>query len=181
MKLLILASGTGTLAQAVFDAGFEIVSVVSDKPDAPVIARAISAGLNTKVIPFTTPRSDWDKELLNYVASINPDLVVSLGFMRILNPEFVSKFKVINSHPSLLPKFPGAHAVRDALAAGVNVTGCTVHWVDQGMDTGQVIAQREVEIAPNDDEASLHERIKIVERNLIVETIKNLISLEKLN
>ena len=97
MKLLILASGTGTLAQAVFDAGFEIVSVVSDKPDAQVIARAISAGLNTKVIPFTTPRSDWDKELLNYVASLNPDLVVSLGFMRILNPEFVSKFKVINS------------------------------------------------------------------------------------
>ena len=174
MKLLLLASGTGTLAQAVIDAGFEIVSVISDSPGAQVIERAKAAGINTKVITFREPRADWDLELLKYVESVNPDLVVSVGFMRILNSEFVTKLKVINSHPSLLPNFPGAHAVRDALAAGRSHTGCTVHWVDQGVDTGKIIAQRTVEIAPNDDESSLHERIKIVERKLIVETIKEL-------
>ena len=94
--------------------------------------------------------------------------------MRILSSEFVSKFKVINSHPALLPNFPGAHAVKDALAAGATQSGCTVHWVDAGVDTGQVIAQAAVDVLPGDDEASLHERIKIVERQLIVETIKSL-------
>ena len=94
--------------------------------------------------------------------------------MRILSAEFVNRFKVINSHPALLPKFPGAHAVRDALAAGAKETGCTVHWVDAGVDTGPVIAQVSVAIEPNDDEASLHERIKIAERKLIVETIRKL-------
>ena len=128
----------------------------------------------TKLIPFRKPRAEWDQELINYVQSVSPDLVVSVGFMRILSSEFASKFKVINSHPALLPNFPGAHAVRDALSAGVNQTGCTVHWVDAGVDTGQVIAQRIVDVLPNDDEASLHERIKIVERQLIVETIKSL-------
>jgi phosphoribosylglycinamide formyltransferase-1 len=94
--------------------------------------------------------------------------------MRILNSDFVSTFKVINAHPALLPAFPGAHAVRDALAAGVNITGCTVHWVDEGIDTGKIIAQAEVSVSPDDDESSLHERIKIVERELIVKTIKEL-------
>ena len=174
MKLLLLASGAGTLAQAVIDAGFEIVSVISDSPGAQVIERAKAAGINTKVITFREPRADWDLELLKFVESVNPDLVVSVGFMRILNSEFVTRFKVINSHPALLPNFPGAHAVRDALAAGVPQTGCTVHWVDEGMDTGKVIAQVAVDISPEDDEASLHERIKIVERKLIVNTIKGL-------
>lgn len=174
MKLLLLASGTGTLAQSVIDSGFEIVSVVSDTNDAQVIQRAKAANINAKVIAFRKPRAEWDLELFKYVESVNPDLVVSLGFMRILNSEFVTKFKVINSHPSLLPKFPGAHAVRDALAAGVPQTGCTVHWVDQGVDTGKIIAQVKVDISPEDDEASLHERIKIVERKLIVKTIKEL-------
>ncbi|MFM8620803.1 MAG: phosphoribosylglycinamide formyltransferase [Candidatus Nanopelagicaceae bacterium] len=174
MKLLLLASGAGTLAQSVIDAGIEIVSVVSDTPDAQVIERAKAAGISTKVIAFKEPRADWDLALLKYVESVKPDLVVSVGFMRILNSEFVTKFKVINSHPALLPNFPGAHAVRDALAAGISETGCTVHWVDEGVDTGKVIAQVAVEISPNDDEASLHERIKIVERKLIVKTIKEL-------
>ena len=95
--------------------------------------------------------------------------------MRILSPEFVSHFKVINSHPALLPLFPGAHAVADALAAGVSRTGITVHWVDKGVDTGEVIAQQPVEILPNDDVASLHERIKIIERALIVSTIEKIV------
>lgn len=174
MKLLLLASGTGSLAQAVIDAGFEIASVVSDVPGAQVLDRAEAANIATKVIPFRKPREEWDQELISYVQSVSPDLVVSVGFMRILSSEFVSKFKVINSHPALLPNFPGAHAVKDALAAGATQTGCTVHWVDAGIDTGQIIAQVEVDVLPNDDQESLHERIKIVERKLIVEVIKSL-------
>ena len=174
MRLVLLASGSGSLAQSIIDAGFEIVAVVSDVSDAQVLQRANKAGITSKVIPFREPRTAWDSELLAYVDSLKPDLVVSVGFMRILGAEFVSKFKVINSHPALLPKFPGAHAVRDALAAGATKTGCTVHWVDQGMDTGEVIAQVEVEVLPTDDESTLHERIKIVERELIVKTIKEL-------
>ncbi len=174
MKLLLLASGTGSLAQAVIDAGFDIAAVVSDVPGAQVLDKAVAANIATKVIEFKKPREVWDSELIGYVESVNPDLVVSVGFMRILSAEFVSKFKVINSHPALLPNFPGAHAVRDVLAAKVKQTGCTVHWVDAGVDTGQVIAQVAVDVLPNDDEASLHERIKIVERQLIVQTIKSL-------
>ena len=174
MKLLLLASGTGSLAQAVIDAGFDIAAVVSDVPGAQVLDRAVAASIETKVIEFKKPREDWDSELIGYAESVNPDLVVSVGFMRILSAEFVSKFKVINSHPALLPNFPGAHAVRDALAAKVSQTGCTVHWVDAGVDTGQLIAQVAVDVLPTDDESSLHERIKIVERELIVNTIKSL-------
>lgn len=174
MKLLLLASGTGSLAQAVIDAGFEIASVVSDVPGAQVLDRAGAANIATKVIPFRKPREEWDQELISYVQSVSPDLVVSVGFMRILSSEFVSKFKVINSHPALLPNFPGAHAVKDAFAAGATQTGCTVHWVDAGIDTGQIIAQVEIDVLPNDDQESLHERIKIVERKLIVEVIKSL-------
>jgi phosphoribosylglycinamide formyltransferase-1 len=173
MKLLLLASGTGSLAQAVIDAGFDIAAVVSDIPGAQVLERATAANIATKVIEFKKPREAWDSELIEFVESVNPDLVVSVGFMRILSAEFVSKFKVINSHPALLPNFPGAHAVRDALAAKVSQTGCTVHWVDAGIDTGEVIAQVAVDVLPADNEASLHERIKIVERKLIVETIRN--------
>ena len=174
MKLLLLASGTGSLAQAVIDAGFEIASVVSDVPGAQVLDRAEAANIATKVIPLRKPREEWDQELISYVQSVSPDLVVSVGFMRILSSEFVSKFKVINSHPALLPNFPGAHAVKDALAAGATQTGCTVHWVDAGVDTGKVISQVKVAIEPGDDESTLHERIKIVERELIVQTLRDL-------
>lgn len=174
MKLLLLASGTGSLAQSIIDAEFNIAAVVSDVESAKVIDRASGAGIPVKVIPFKSPRSEWDRELFNYVSAVNPDLVVSVGFMRILSSEFVTRFKVINSHPALLPKFPGAHAVRDALKAGATETGCTVHWVDAGIDTGAIIAQERVLISPHDDEQSLHERIKIVERKLIVDVIGKL-------
>jgi phosphoribosylglycinamide formyltransferase-1 len=124
---------------------------------------------------MNSDRKSWDEELFLIVQSLNPTLVVSAGFMRILASEFVSTFKVINSHPSLLPKFPGAHAVRDALAAKAAVTGTTIHWVDAGIDTGKVIAQHEVPVLEDDTEALLHERIKIVERGLIVATISDLL------
>mgnify|MGYP003325621057 FL=1 len=174
MSILILASGSGTLAQALIDSQFDIKAIVSDVADAEVLNRGKRVGIPTQVISFRQPREEWNKELFEYVAKIDPDLVVSVGFMRILAPDFVRRFRVINSHPSLLPNFPGAHAVRDALAANVTETGCTVHWVDEGMDTGEIIAQQSIAIEPDDDLASLHERIKILERKLIVKVVKEL-------
>jgi len=180
MKIVLLASGSGSLAQAIIDAksagdlGLEILTVVSDR-DSEVLIRATSAGINTKHLPMTPDRDSWDTQLINYLSELKPDLVVSVGFMRILSKEFVEKFHTINTHPALLPNFRGAHGVRDALTAGATKTGATVHWVDAGVDTGAIIAQEEVEILPADDESTLHERIKIVERALIVETLKNFI------
>ena len=174
MSILILASGSGTLAQALIDSQFDIKAIVSDVADAEVLNRGKRVGIPTQVISFRQPREEWNKELFEYVAKIDPDLVVSVGFMRILAPDFVRRFRVINSHPSLLPNFPGAHAVRDALAANVTETGCTVHWVDEGMDTGEIIAQQSIAIEPDDDLASLHERIKILERKLVVKVVKEL-------
>ena len=147
---------------------------------AGVRAAAKAAGIPTYLIPIAVARQQWDKEIWDVGIELNPDLIVSAGFMRILSPEFVERFKVINSHPSLLPNFPGVHAVKDALLANVAMTGTTIHWVDSGVDTGEIIAQVEIAVVPNDDIASLHERIKIVERGLIVETISKLLpTLEK--
>ena len=174
MKLVLLASGNGSLAQALIDARFDIAGLVTDNPSAQVIERAKVTNIDCKIIPFQSPRAVWDREIEDAVAQLNPDLVVSVGFMRILSNSFVKRFKVINSHPALLPNFPGAHAVRDALSAGVKETGCTIHWVDEGVDTGEIIAQSKVEILPNDDVSTLHERIKVIERELIVETIRKL-------
>lgn len=173
-RIIILASGAGTLAQAIIDAtelDIEIVAVVSDRKDAEVLHRANVAGIQSEVIPVGSSRENWNSEIIKKVAAYMPDLVVSAGFMRILPPEFVNRFPTINIHPALLPEFPGAHAVRDALAAGVKITGATVHWVDAGVDTGAVITQMQVPVLSGDDEASLHERIKRVERGLIVATI----------
>ena len=174
MSILILASGSGTLAQSLIDAQFDIKAIVSDVAEAEVLNRGKKAGITTQVISFRQPREVWNQELFDYVAKVDPDLVVSVGFMRILAPDFVRRFRVINSHPALLPNFPGAHAVRDALAAKATETGCTVHWVDSGVDTGQIIAQERVLIESGDDEASLHERIKILERKLIVEVVRQI-------
>jgi phosphoribosylglycinamide formyltransferase-1 len=183
-RIVILASGSGTLAQAIIDAqlGADIVAVISDQRDAAVLDRAHKAHIETFTIPMLPDRSEWDRELETLIAALKPDLVVSAGFMRILSQRITDKFKIINSHPALLPLFPGAHAVRDALAAGATETGTTIHWVDAGVDTGQVIAQKRVDIYPDDTEESLHERIKIVERGLIVATIAALLpTLEKTN
>jgi len=173
-RIVILASGQGSLAQAIIDASdleIQIVAVVSDRADAQVLERAKKASINTTVVTLTADRQHWNKQLFESVDQYSPDLVVSAGFMRILSPDFVNHFPTINNHPALLPDFPGAHAVRDALAAGVSVTGTTVHWVDAGVDTGPIITQMEVPVLPGDTEATLHERIKKVERGLIVATI----------
>jgi phosphoribosylglycinamide formyltransferase 1 len=177
-RALILASGNGSLAQAIIDdaqLGGQIVAVVSDRADALVLERARSSDIPTHVIEMKSDRKVWDKEILECVNNLKPDLVISAGFMRILSPDFVQTFPTINSHPALLPFFPGAHAVRDALVAGVSETGTTIHWVDQGMDTGKIIMQARVSILPGDNEASLHERIKEVERGLIVAAIKEVL------
>ncbi|OAH58089.1 phosphoribosylglycinamide formyltransferase [Dietzia cinnamea] len=178
--MVLLASGSGTLAQSVLDdaaAGdcpYRVIALVSDR-DCEAVARADRAGVPTAVIrPGDHPdRAAWDLALAEAVGRFAPDWVVSAGFMRILGAEFLGRFadRVVNTHPALLPSFPGAHAVRDALAYGVRVTGCTVHLVDAGVDTGPVIAQRAVEILPDDTEPTLHERIKVVERELLVDVL----------
>ena len=181
MRVVLLASGSGSLAQSIIDArnsgklNIEILQLISDK-QSQAIERASAAGISTTYLPMVEDRYIWDTQLFATVEKLNPDLVVSVGFMRILAAPFVSKFPTINTHPALLPKFPGVHAVRDALNAGAQVTGSTVHWVDAGIDTGTVIAQKEVVVLPQDDESSLHERIKIVERELIVETLQSFIA-----
>jgi phosphoribosylglycinamide formyltransferase-1 len=132
--------------------------------------------LPTFVVPVDgfADRTQWDVALGEAIAAHQPDLVVSAGFMKLFGPSVLEAFSIVNTHPALLPSFPGAHAVRDALAYGVTVTGCTVHFVDAGVDTGPVIAQRAVAIEPADDEATLHERIKSVERDLLVDVVARL-------
>jgi len=184
-SVVIMASGDGSVAQAVFDAQskgvlaglIQIEKVISDQPDAGVLNRAKQAGIPTVTLPIKNfaDRSEWNRALIEEVANSIPWLVVSAGFMRILAPDFVSKFRTINTHPALLPAFPGAHAVAEALAAGVEVTGATVHYVDEGVDTGQIINQVSVEIHKGDTQALLHERIKIEERKILVQTIKELV------
>ncbi len=175
-RILLLASGTGSLAAAIFEAhnrgeiDADLVGLISDK-QSPALALARQYGVKDLYIPIFSGRTQWDEEMFDRTEEIKPDLVVSVGFMRILSPRYVTTFRAINTHPSLLPLFPGAHAVRDALAAGVRQTGTTVHWIDSGLDTGSVISQRSIEILSSDDESTLHERIKIVERALIVETL----------
>ena len=180
MRVVCLISGGGSNLQALIDwqtkgllGDAEIVGVVSNNVDAPGLERAKKANIPVSCLPHHhyPDRIEFDRALMQLIDGYQPDLIVLAGFMRILAADFVNTFPTINSHPALLPDFPGAHAVRDALAAGVSVTGTTVHWVDAGVDTGPIITQMEVPVLPNDDEATLHERIKKVERGLIVATI----------
>lgn len=183
-RLVVLVSGAGTNLQALLDAcadpayGAEVVAVGADRPDTGGTERAERVGLPTFTvcIPDYPSRGAWDAALTEAVAKHEPDLVVSAGFMKILGPRFLARFggRTVNTHPALLPSFPGAHAVRDALAYGVKVTGCTVHLVDEGVDTGPVIAQETVPVGGDDDEDSLHERIKRVERRLLVDVVGRL-------
>ncbi|WP_216842778.1 phosphoribosylglycinamide formyltransferase [Arthrobacter sp. NEB 688] len=185
MRLAVLVSGSGTNLQAVLDAteaagaagaSFEVVVVGADRDGTRGVGRAQERGIPTFVcrVPDHDSRADWDADLTRLVAAHEPDLVVSAGFMKVLGPVFLEAFRVVNTHPALLPSFPGAHGVRDALAHGVVVTGCTCHWVDAGVDTGPIIDQRAVRVAPGDDEGSLHERIKEQERAMLVEVLTSL-------
>ncbi|ROO90165.1 phosphoribosylglycinamide formyltransferase-1 [Actinocorallia herbida] len=181
-RLVVLVSGAGTNLQALLDAcadpayGAQVVAVGADRPGIAGLDRAERAGLPTFVaqVGDFPSRAAWDEALTALVAEHEPDLVVSAGFMKILGPRFLDRFTVVNTHPALLPAFPGAHAVRDALAYGVKVTGCTVHFVDAGVDTGPIIAQETVKVGWHDDEESLHEKIKQVERRLFIDVIGRL-------
>jgi len=183
-RIAVLLSGTGSLCAALLAATDEpgypatVVAVGSDR-DAEGLDHARRRGLPTFVCAVADhpDRGAWDRALAAELAAVDPDLVVSAGFMKIVGPAVLEAFggRLINTHPALLPAFPGAHAVRDALAAGVPVTGATVHVVDAGVDTGPVLAQREVAVLPGDDEARLHERIKHVERELLVQTVAELV------
>ncbi|MCA4754598.1 phosphoribosylglycinamide formyltransferase [Mycolicibacterium fortuitum] len=178
-RLVVLASGTGSLlasllAAAVDDYPARVVAVGTDRRCAAVdIAAAAGVPSYTVRLGDYADRSAWDTALTEVTAEHRPDLVVSAGFMKILGGQFLSRFpgRVVNTHPALLPAFPGAHAVPEALAYGVRVTGCTVHLVDSGMDTGPILAQQAVEVLDDDSEETLHERIKVVERRLLVDVL----------
>jgi phosphoribosylglycinamide formyltransferase 1 len=182
-RVAVLLSGTGSLCAALLAATddpaypAEVVAVGSDRAaDGLEHARRRGIPTFTCALREHPDRAAWDRALAGALAGYRPDLVVSAGFMKLVGPAVLGAFggRLINTHPALLPAFPGAHAVRDALTAGVDVTGSTVHWVDAGVDTGPVIAQREVPVLPGDDEDRLHERIKAVERTLLVETVAQL-------
>jgi len=183
LSVVALISGSGSNLRALLEAannplnGFKVIAVGSDNA-ADGLAHAELFGVPTFVVTPSAfeSREKWADVLYDNVMHFNPDLVVLAGFMKILPPAFVGALSpnLINTHPSLLPAFPGAHAVRDALDAGVKVTGVTIHVVDEGVDTGPHIAQREVEVLSDDNEYDLHERIKSVERELLVETVKQI-------
>lgn len=180
-RLVVLVSGSGTLLQALLDAitvgavPAEVVAVGADRPGIEGLARAQRAGIPTFAHPFPRggDRAAWDLELTELVAAHAPDLVVSAGFMKLVGARFLARFggRMINTHPALLPAFPGVHGPRDALAYGVKVSGATVFMVDAGVDTGRILAQEPVRVLPDDTATTLHERIKVVERALLIDTV----------
>ena len=181
-RLVVLASGTGSLLQALLDAAVgaypaRVVAVGVDRDcRAAEIAEAADVPVFAVRLRDYPDRVAWDAAIAEATAAHTPDLIVSAGFMKILGPQFLSRFpgRVVNTHPALLPAFPGAHAVPEALDYGVKVTGCTVHLVDSGVDTGPILAQQAVDIRDGDDEETLHERIKAVERRLLVDVLAEL-------
>jgi phosphoribosylglycinamide formyltransferase-1 len=178
-RLVLLASGTGSLlssllAAAVGDYPARVVAVGTDRDClAAEVAAAASLPTFTVRLGDYPTRDGWDAAITEATAAHSPDLVVSAGFMKILGPQFLSRFcgRTLNTHPALLPAFAGAHAVPDALAYGVKVTGCTVHLVDAGMDTGPILAQEPIPVLDADTEETLHERIKVTERQLLVDVV----------
>ena len=184
-RIIVLASGAGTLFQELLDTRKvhqgKIVGLITDV-DCPAQERAKAAAIPHYLIPIGNNRAAWDLNLTNLLKQLQPDLIVSAGFMKIIGPQVLEAFsgRIINTHPALLPKFPGAHAVADTLAAGEKVTGSTIHFVDEGVDTGEVIAQEKVEIEVFDNENTLHERIKVIERKLLVDVVAKFVSGELL-
>lgn len=181
-RLVILASGAGSTLQAFLDAvaagelAATIAAVGSDRPDCAALQKAAAAGVPTFAIALErgADRELWNTQIADAIAGYAPDLVVLAGFMRVLGPGVVSRFRIVNTHPSLLPSFPGAHAIRDTLASGARVSGVTVHWVDEGLDSGPILAQASVEVAPGDTEDTLRTRIQNVEKPLYLTTIRTL-------
>lgn len=178
-RVVVMASGQGSLMESIVKAqgeNYVVVGVVTDR-DCPAVTKAETLGVPVEVVAYQSgdDRAEWNRSLVVAVDKHAPDLVVSAGFMRIVGEEFLARFagSMINTHPALLPSFPGAHAVEDALAAGVRVTGSTVHLVDAGVDTGQIIAQVPVPVEIGDTAATLHERIKVQERALIVRVLNS--------
>ena len=180
-RLVVLVSGSGTNLQALLDAcaapayGARIVAVGADRDDIEALRRAERAGVPTfvrKLSQFET-RDGWDRAITDIVARFDPDLVVLAGFMKLVGAGFLTAFegRVINTHPALSPAFPGMHGAADAIAYGVKVSGCTLFVVDDGVDTGPIVAQRSVLVAEDDDADSLHERIKAAEREMLVECV----------
>jgi phosphoribosylglycinamide formyltransferase-1 len=180
-RVVVLVSGTGTNLAALLSAtqdpsyGAAIVAVGADRDGIEGLVRAERAGVPTFVVRLSDcpDRAAWDVALTDAVAGHKPDLVVSAGFMKLFGEAFLNRFdgRVVNTHPSLLPSFPGTHGPRDALAYGVKVSGCSLFVVDAGVDTGPIVAQRAVEVRDDDDEATLHERIKVAEREMLVDTV----------
>lgn len=180
-RLVVLVSGAGTNLQALIDAsgdpayGAAIVAVGADRDGIAALDRTKAANIptfTTKVRDFPT-RDAWDDALAAACAQYRPDLIVCAGFMKLVGKGFLAHYggRCLNTHPALLPSFPGMHGVRDALAYGVKITGCTVFLVDEGVDAGPVLAQAAVPVHDDDDEATLHERIKVAERALLVDTV----------
>ena len=182
-RIVALASGGGSTLQALLDAardpgfGAAVVAVGTDRSDAGALDRARAEGADTFVAPVGPDRAAWDADLTARVAAYEPDLVVSAGFMRLAGPLFLERFggRFVNTHPALLPAFPGMHGARDALAYGVKVSGATLHLVDSGVDTGPIVAQVAVPVRDDDDEVALHERIKVEERTMLVDVVGRMV------
>jgi len=184
-RLVVLVSGEGTNLQALIDAcrdadyGAQVVAVGADRGMINALARADRADIPTFTVRVADypARGDWDVALAEACAGHAPDLIVLAGFMKLVGQPFLDSFggRCVNTHPALLPSFPGPHGVRDALAHGVKVTGCTVFIVDEGVDAGPIVAQACVPVADDDDEATLHERIKVTERALLVRTVGRMV------
>lgn len=184
-SVVILISGAGTTMHAILEAshdpayGARVAAVISDRESAAGLSIARDAGVPTAVVALGDfpDRATWDEALARTIDSFNPDLIVEAGFMKIIGTPSLERFggRIINTHPALLPSFPGAHGVRDALAAGVKITGCSVIIIDEGVDTGPIVAQCAVEVRDNDTESTLHERIKTKERDLVVRTVGTMV------
>jgi len=179
VRLVVLVSGSGTNLQALLDAtadpayGAEVVAVGADRDGIEGLARAERAGVPTFVrrVKDYPARDDWDRALAEAVEAHSPDLVVSAGFMKLVGEAILGRFPMVNTHPALLPAFPGMHGARDALEHGVKVAGATLFLVDGGVDTGPILAQVAVPVEDDDTEESLHERIKVGERAMLVDTV----------
>ena len=184
-RLVALASGAGTNLQALLDAcadpayGAQVVAVGADRQGTAALDRAAMRDVPTFVLRVRDfpDRAAWDDSLTATCAAYKPDLIVLAGFMKLVGKSFLDRFggRCVNTHPALLPSFPGMHGVRDALDHGVKVSGCTVFVVDEGVDAGPIVGQACVRVLDGDDEATLHERIKVAERGLLVETVGRMV------